>query len=156
MGGKPGSLNPATLEGCLLRPFLFVYNSRSSAFQQQQPRSRGSVASQGLLTYCKTPFPAAGVVEMCLTSDASSCSARVSEDAFPLPNRKKKRVSVRCAEKSFPRPAAPCRAQFGTHSYLLCNAYLLQMPWCALFIKYLRKAAPEHTCVRQRRAPTER
>lgn len=64
----------------------------------------------------QTPSAAAGVFEMCLTSGVSSCSA-VAGDAFPLLNRK--RVSVRCDGRSLPWPAAPCRALFGTHNYLL-------------------------------------
>lgn len=73
---------------------------------------------------------------------------------FPLHNRKKKRASARCAEKSPPCPAACCRALFGTHNYLLCNAYLLQTGRHAVFIKYLWKVGtPKHTCLLPCRAP---
>lgn len=102
---------------------------------------------QGPSTYCKNPFAPAAVVELCLMSDASNHSAEF-QMCFLSITGKRKGLLLRCAEKSPPRPAARCRAVFGTHNSPLCNAYLGQMGRHAVFIKYLRKAGtPKHTCL---------
>lgn len=146
LGGKPSALRTPALAGCVLVSLFIMYNPSSSAFQQKQTTSQGAAASQGPLTHHKALLHSWCGWDVPYTW-CQELLSRVSEDAFPLPKRKKRRVSLGCDEKSLPWPAAPCRALFGTHNYLLCNGDLLHMWWCALFIKYLMKAAPEHTHV---------
>lgn len=90
-----------TVAGCLLRPLFIMYNLRSSVFSaapaDQISRHCCLTRSVNIL---QTLFAAAGMVEMHLASDSSSHSVEFQKMCFLSLTRKKRRVSVRCAEKN--------------------------------------------------------